>query len=623
MKNFNLHRGLRKGSGVTHLSFLSSEHFKEESSMIEPDYKTYSPFRKLLSMIAEDRREFAAILVYSFIHSLLFLAVPLAAQGLVNVVVSGLYLQPLIVLTGALLFGLLAAGVLTLIRFYLVEVMRERIFARVALRVAERLPRVCHRTLTEKNGPELMNRFFDVINIQKSWFKLAYEGPGALLEILVGISLLGLYGTELFGLAFGVLISGALLIVLAGYRGLRTSLSESTQKYRVAEWLEEMVRNQDAIKVNSRPDYWAEETDRRVVSFLVARRKHFWVIVRQKSLYYALSAFALSGMLGMGGYLVIQGQLTLGQLVAAELVIWGVLKATQKMIGLTESFFDLLTGLEKVSTITTMEVDIPGSTHLSYGPQGAKVALDGLYFGYDPDHPPLFENLELQVGPGEIVTIVGGAGSGKSTLVRLLAGFLKPVRGSVEIDDVDLREFHPDSLAQNVSVLTGHADLFAGTLLENVSTGRDVGLHQVKDLLNLCGGRQVLRHLPNGANSVLSSGGQNLSGSEKECVLLTRSLAQKPRLLLLDESLYHLSEEQQRVLAQNLAERRESCTVISTVLLPNLVAKSDRILFLQDGQIQESFTPQEIARGPKSALSQQFPSLCAAVGAIVTAQEGV
>ncbi len=576
-------------------------------------YQALSPIKKLLAMIAEDRREFVAILVYSFLHSLLFLAVPLAAQGLVNVVVSGLYLQPLIVLTGALLFGLLAAGFLTIIRFYLVEVMRERIFARVALRVARKLPRVCHRTLVEKNGPELMNRFFDVINIQKSWFKLAYEGPGALLEIMVGVTLLGLYGTELFGLATGMLIAGSLLIALAGYRGLRTSLAESAQKYRVAGWLEEMVHCQDAIKLNSRPDYWAEETDRRVVSFLTERRKHFRIIVRQKSLYYAISAFALSGMLGMGGYLVIQGQLTLGQLVAAELVIWGILKATQKLIGLSESYFDLLTGLEKVSALTAMEVDQTGSTVLRLTSRGAKVSLDGLYFGYDSDHPPLFDGLDLQVESDEIVTIVGEAGSGKSTLIGLLAGFLRPVRGAVEIDQVDLREFHPNSLARNVAVLSRHADLFAGTLLENVSTGREVSLHQVKELLDICGGRGVLRQLSQGANSKLTSSGRSLSGSEKESILLTRSLAEGPRLLLLDESLYHLSERQQKTLAANLRERSSRCTIISTVLLPDLVAQSDKVIYLKDGKVQESGHPRDLSSLRSSDFSSTFANLAAAV----------
>lgn len=569
--------------------------------------------RKLGAMILEDRREFMAIIVYSFFQSILLLAVPLAAQGLVNVVVSGLFLQPLIVLTAALLFGLLAAGFLTLVRFYLVEVMRERIFARVALRVGERLPRVCHRTLAEKNGPELMNRFFDVINIQKSWFKLAYEGPGAVLEILVGVFLLGIYGTELFGLSTVIIVTGCLLIVIAGFRGLSTSLSESAQKYRVAEWLEEMVRCQDALKLNSRPDYWAEETDLRVVRFLAERRKHFWVIVRQKTVYYLLSAVALSGMLGMGGYLVIQGQLTLGQLVAAELVIWGVLKASQKLIGLTESFFDLLTGLEKVSAITAMEVDKPGQVRVLDNGSGARVNLDSLYFAYEPSLPPVIDNLALDIAGGEIVTILGESGSGKSTLVKLLSGFLRPLKGSVEIDEVDLREFDPNSLAENLGIISRQSDLFAGTFLENVSTGREVGLHNVKELLDASDGRRVLRHMPEGANSIMASSGRTISGSERDSVLLTRALVGDPRLLLLDEALTHLSERQQVTLANHLRKRANQCTVISTLSMPALAAVSSRIIVMQGGKISENDSPAELLRNPESLLNKSFPGFAAAL----------
>lgn len=567
-------------------------------------------------MIYEDRREFGAILIYSLMNSVLFLTVPLAAQALVNVVVSGLYLQPLLVLSGALLFGLLAAGVLTIVRFYLVEVMRERIFARVALRVAERLPRVCHRNLAENNGPEIMNRFFDVINIQKSWFKLAYEGPGALLEILVGLGLLAFYGTQLFSLATALLLGGFLLIWLVGFGGLRSSLSESSQKYRVAEWLEEMVRCHDALKVNSRPDFWAEETDRRVVSFLKHRRRHFAILVRQKSLYYLLAAFALSGMLGLGGYLVVQGQLTLGQLVAAELVIWGVLKATQKMIGLTESLYDLLTGLEKVSVLTSMEVDVPGATILHESEEGAEVRVDGLYFGYELDHPPLFRDLSLKLKPGEMVTVLGANGSGKSSLVKILAGLLKPSRGSVEIDRIDLREFDPNSLARHLGVLSGQAQIFAGTLLDNVSLGRPVALHRVKELLDFCDSRKLLGQLPKGAQSVLASGGTTLSSSERDSLLLTRCLVERPRLLLLDDSLTHFSERQQRVIASKLRELKSSCTVLSTVPLPDLVAVSDRVLVLVDGTLLDLGSPFELSASDSDYLRDNHRNMLAALDAI-------
>lgn len=568
-----------------------------------------TPIRKLLDLIYEDRREFFSVLLLSAVNSVLFLTVPLVAQGLVNVVVSGLYLQPLIVLTGALLAGLLAAGLLTILRFYLVEVMRERIFARVALRVAQRLPKVRHKVLVDNNGQELMNRFFDVVNVQKSWFKLAYEGPGAVLEILVGLTLLAFYGTELFGLASAFLLAGSALVLLFGYRGLTTSLVESSEKYRVAEWLEEMVKCHESMKVNCRNDFWSEEVDRRVVSFLLSRRRHFGILIRQKAVYYLLAATSLSGVLGLGGYLVVQGQLTLGQLVAAELVLWGILKASQKLIGLTESFYDLLTGLEKVGVITSMEIDTPGTAPVPGGAGGLSVVVDGLYFNYDREAPPLLQGLDFKVEPGEFVTILGDPGSGRSTLMKILTGFLYPKAGVVELDEVDIRELSPDSLAGNVGVYSERAELFTGTVLENVALGRPVSLHRVKEILEFCDARTLLGGMERGAESLLTGAGSKLSESERESLLLARALAARPRLLLLDGTLGALSERQQAHLAQSLSSLRDSCSVVSTSPSPEMVGLSHTLYLMEGGRLQSLGNPREMSESAWAALQNSFPNL--------------
>lgn len=574
-----------------------------------------TPIRKLLDLIYEDRREFLSVLLLSAVNSVLFLTVPLVAQGLVNVVVSGLYLQPLIVLTGALLGGLLAAGLLTILRFYLVEVMRERIFARVALRVADRLPKVRHKVLVDNNGQELMNRFFDVVNVQKSWFKLAYDGPGAVLEILVGLTLLAFYGTELFGLASVFLLGGSALVLLFGYRGLTTSLVESSEKYRVAEWLEEMVKCHESMKVNCRTDFWSEEVDRRVVGFLYSRRRHFGILIRQKAVYYFLASTSLSGVLGLGGYLVVQGQLTLGQLVAAELVLWGILKASQKLIGLTESFYDLLTGLEKVGVITSMEIDQPGTAPVPLGTGGLSIVVDGLYFSYDHQGPPLLEGLDLKVEPGEFVTILGEPGSGRSTLMKILTGFLHPKAGVVELDEVDIRELSPDSLAGNVGVYSERAELFTGTVLDNVALGRRVSLHRVKEILEFCDARNLLSKLERGAESLLTGAGSKLSESEKESLLLARALVARPRLFLLDGTLGALSEGQQAHLARNLAGLKDRCSVVSTSSSPEMVSLSDKLYLVESGRLRLLGEPRALSESAWSILKAGFPNLAAALRA--------
>ncbi len=573
-----------------------------------------SPLARLALMLSEDRREFASILVYSLLNSLILLVIPLAAQALVNVVVAGLYLQPLLVLTGALFGGLLFAGLLTVVRFVLVEVMRERIFARVALRVAERLPRVCHRTLSENNGPELMNRFFDVINVQKSWFKLAYDGPGAILEITVGLCLLALYGTELTILGVSLLAFGALALLIAGWGGLRTSIEESGKKYKVAEWLEDMVRCHDSMKLNSRPQYWAEEADRRVVAFLKSRRKHFRILVRQHIIYYAMGAIAVSGMLGLGGYLVVQGQLTLGQLVAAELVVWSILKASEKLLRSLEAYYDLLTGLEKVSVITSMPLEGRGVATVLPTATPARVYLDDLSFSYRPESERILKDAHLEVNPGEIITILGESNAGKTTLMKLIAGFLTPARGCVELDQVDVREFDETSLAQNVAFLSGSSDLFAGSLLENIATGRKCDLSRARSMLESFGGRSILSQHP-GTDNKMVSGGANLSASQREILLLSRALIDSPRLLLLDDTLMALSENLRAEVVDRLLELTPRCTVISAVPLPELVAKSDRVVLLRDGTLEELGSPKDAFK--KAELKQLFPTLSLLVKSLV------
>ncbi|NDD30080.1 MAG: hypothetical protein EB084_17630, partial [Proteobacteria bacterium] len=120
------------------------------------------PAQRLGWLLWEDRTDIVVLVVYALMTALLALAVPLASQALVNTIAAGVSLQPLIVLTGAVLVGLLFAGLIQVLRDSLVEVLQQRVFARVALRLAQNLPRVESRALSEHHGSELMNRFFDV-----------------------------------------------------------------------------------------------------------------------------------------------------------------------------------------------------------------------------------------------------------------------------------------------------------------------------------------------------------------------------------------------------------------------------------------------------------------------------
>lgn len=558
-------------------------------------------------MVSEDRGDFAVVLVYNLVGSLLTLAVPLAAQALVNTVAQGLFLQPLVVLTGAVLGGLLFAGFLTILKFLLVEGMQQRIFARVALRLSERLPRVRHRELADQDAQELMNRFFDVVNIQKSWFKLVFEGPGAVIEVFVGLALLALYGTEFLAFALALCGAGLLVFLVLGWNGVRSSIAVSAEKYRVAGWLEEMARCHSSVKLSGTPEYWTGRAERLVSQWVRRRRTHFQVLLRQHATWYLLQAVALGAVLGLGGWLVIEGQLSLGQLVAAELVVWNVLKAFGKLVRLIPSWFDLLTGLDKVGHLTGLALDRKGGRRMRDDGQGAEVSMRGVDFSYGVR--PLLQGLDLDVPAGGRVCLLGPAGGGKSTVVRMLCGLLEPDRGLVEVDGFDVREVDLGDLSRHVALVSGGHEILEGTLEENLLLGRDLPRHDLQWALGLSGLEEHLSCLPDGLRTGLLPGGRNLSDSESQRVLLARGVVGRPRLLLLDEPFRGMDEGQVRDIVEGLFDARLPWTVVCVSTEPEAVRRADTVHVIREGRMVESGPPQALAADPDSALNRLFPAL--------------
>ncbi|HRX87400.1 MAG TPA: ABC transporter ATP-binding protein, partial [Phycisphaerae bacterium] len=413
-----------------------------------------------------------------------------------------------------------------------------------------RLPRVHVASFDRDHGPELVNRFFDVLTVQKVGATLLLDGVAVVLQAAIGLLILAFYHP--FLLAFDVvLLVGILLVLFALGRGaVRTAVVESKAKYAVAASLEEIARHPLSFKQAGGPELAQQRADGLAVAYVEARERHYRVVFRQIIGSLALQALAATALLTLGGWLVINGQLTLGQLVAAELIVSIVLASFAKLGQKLESFYDLLAAVDKLGQLLDLPLERAAGEPHAGGAGGAAVRFRGLGFGY-AGKPPVFRDFDLVVHAGERVQIVGGHGSGKSTLTDLLCGLRAPTVGHLELDGVDLREMSLTSLRRQVAVVRG-IELIDGSIADNVQMGRpDVGLAEVRAALASAGLLEEVLMLPDGLATVLNASGAPLSTGEARRLMLARALAGNPRLLVLDDFLDDLdSDARQRVLPE-------------------------------------------------------------------------
>ncbi|RYG24415.1 ATP-binding cassette domain-containing protein [bacterium] len=560
-----------------------------------------SPLSRFAGLLRAERGDLAVLGVYTLAVALLTLAVPFAVQALVNTIATGIFLQPVIVLTLIVLGGLAVAGILHIATYRLVETLQQRVFARSALEIAARLARVRASALRGEFAPELANRFFDVLTIQKSLSKLLLDGLTAAAQAVVAVLVLGLFNPTFLLVAIGIALLFSLGMTLLGTRGVRTSIEESAAKYRVAGWLEEVARGHVGQKLHGDPDYLADRTDAAVIRYLDARDAHFRVCQRQLASFYVLAALAQAGLLAVGGWLVLGGSLSLGQLVAAQFIVALVLASFDKLARHNEKLFDLLTGLDKLGHLTDLETERVGGQTLPPRPpgSGASVECRGVRFGYTPLRPVL-DGLELRLEPGDRVSLVGGNGAGKSTLISLMCGLEMPQEGVLEIDGVDVRGTDLTSLRRHIALVNDARELFSGTVRENIVLGRShVGPDDIAWAARLVGIESL--------EADVVSGGGNLSRGEAQRVLIARAIVDRPRLLILDEGLSGIAERSARAILDRLFDPQYGWTVVDISHEPAIVARAAKVFVLAEGRIVASGSPRDCALS--SEFQELFPYL--------------
>lgn len=541
------------------------------------------PVRRLLSFVRLETADIGIITAYSLAIGLLSLVVPLTVQSLVNTVAFGALLQPLVVLTLVVLIALGAAAALRVVQVGVAEMLQRRFFVRVALDMASRLPRVQADGFGSHHGPEMVNRFFEVVTMQKGGAALLLDGLAIALGTAIGMVLLAFYHPLL--LAFDVVLVLGIWFVLAGLGrdAVPTAVRESKAKYAVAAWLEEIARFPEAFKSAPAARYALAHADSLTRAYLDARGRHYRVFVRQLVGSLGLQVVASAVLLGLGGWLVIERQLTLGQLVAAELIVSKVVEGFTKLSKYLETGYDLVAAADKLGDL----VDLPLERAVGeVPPETGPVAVTCRRLPVAP--PPAVVDWHLDAG-----SVVGLLGPEDvcHRLVDWLSGQRRPEGGVVEIDGLDIREWDLGALRSRVLVLRDVA-IVAGSVADNVALGyNDVEPARLRAALAAVDLLDDLQALEAGLQTRLQTGGAPLTTGQSVRLMVARALVARPSLVIFDGLLDRLDPGGALRLVEQVRQFAGGSTVLVASRHPALLARCDLIYEVTDGRLSRRQIP--------------------------------
>ncbi|PSR12206.1 MAG: xenobiotic-transporting ATPase [Bacteroidetes bacterium] len=547
-----------------------------------------SPIQRFFHLLEPDRKDITYIYLYAIFGGLLTLTLPLGVQAVIGLVQGGEVSSSLVILIGIVTLGTLFTGLLKIMQLTVAETLQRRIFARSAFEFALRIPRLRMDALEKEYAPELVNRFFDTMTVQKGLPKILMDFSTGVVQIVFGLLLISFYHP--FFVFFGIIVLLLLVLLLrwTGPKGLSTSLLESKYKYKVAHWLQEVARAMVTFKLASGARLSISKTDSLVNSYLDARGQHFKILVSQYGLIVAFKTMVTGVLLALGGVLVIDNQITIGQFVAAEIVVLLILGSVEKVILTLADVYDLLTGLEKIGYFTDLPLDpVEGSSFEKVDTgKGMAIMVKDLSFRFLDSEKQVLDKLSFSVEPGEKVCIAGYNGSGKSTLIQIVSGLRINFQGNVSYNGLPMQNFNLSSLRSFIGDHGAQEDIFQGTLWENICLGHEeVDFQQIIWATNQVGLEAFVQGLPKGYNTLLVPGGKNLPQSVQTKILLARSIVSQPRLLALEEFLHQLQPLEQQKMADMLTARHQPWTLLAVSNDPLLAARCERIILMQDGQI--------------------------------------
>lgn len=543
-------------------------------------------WQRLMGLLRLDKKDVFQIFYYAIFAGLVNLSLPLGIQAIINLIQGAQISTSWIVLVVLVTLGVAFGGVLQLMQIRIIENVQQKIFTRSSFEFAYRFPKIRMSELRNYYPPELANRFFDTLTVQKGLSKILIDFPAALLQIIFGLLLLSFYHP--FFIIYGILLLLLIYVVFkfTAQKGLDTSLAESKSKYKVAHWLQEVARSIISFKLSGKTSHALDKNDTLVTEYLEARESHFKILVLQFIQMIGFKILVTAGLLLIGGLLVLNQEMNIGQFVAAEIIILLVISSVEKLITGLETFYDLLTSLEKLGQVVDKELELQDGEKPFAENEGFEVELDNVsYFVPDRDKK-IIDNVNLTITPDCAILLNGSSGSGKSTLLRIIAGILEPSNGGIYVNNAALKGMNLNYYRAHLGQSLPEESPFEGTILNNITFGdTNISKEDVYWALDKAGLTEFVKEQPNGLQTILYPEGKQIPYTVSKKIVLARSIVRRPKLLILKDPLDQFKIEEAEKIMDFLTDRSNdwALLVVSTNL--RWAESCTRVITMEEGRI--------------------------------------
>jgi ABC-type bacteriocin/lantibiotic exporter with double-glycine peptidase domain len=550
------------------------------------DNKQLTPWERFTGLLQLEKKDIFQIFYYAIFGGVVALSLPLGIQAIINLIQGAQISTSWIILVIVVTSGVIFSGALQLMQLRIIETIQQRIFVRASFELSYRFPKIKMTELRNYYPPELANRFFDTLTIQKGLSKILIDVPTALLQIIFALILLSFYHPFFIIFGFFLLLLIYIVFKFTAQKGLETSLAESQIKYKVAHWIQEIARTVVSFKLSGNTNLAIQKNDDLVDQYLKARENHFKILLLQFSQMIGFKVIVTASLLLIGGALVLNQEMNIGQFVAAEIIILLVIQSVEKLIIGLESLYDVLTSIEKIGQVVDKEIESQDGEKPIFK-NGVTLELDQVSYRVENRKKGIINNISLTLTPTSRILIQGESGAGKSSLLRLISGIIEPTEGNIYINNLSLASLHLNHYRSQLGLSLSDETPFEGSIRDNLVFGnRQIEETIIFEALDTVGLNQFLKEQPNGLETVLYPEGKQMSYTIAKKIILARAIIKQPRIMILEDPLDQFNLEETTKIIRYLTDAKRPWALIVVSSKRSWKAQCKQIITLEKGEIK-------------------------------------